>query len=113
MSFLAVVNGSPGFINLCDALNGWQLVKELKRALGLPAATSFKHVSPAGAAVGTPLDAVQVICYINFRYSEKKTCKQLRFLYRFFLFVSLNENINCHFEFEPLNLFFGRTLIFT
>lgn len=57
---LTVVNGSPGFINLCDALNGWQLVKELKGALGLPAATSFKHVSPAGAAVGVPLDATQV-----------------------------------------------------
>jgi phosphoribosylaminoimidazolecarboxamide formyltransferase/IMP cyclohydrolase len=50
-----VVNGSPGFINLCDALNGWQLVKELKASLGLSAATSFKHVSPAGAAVGVPL----------------------------------------------------------
>lgn len=58
---LTVVNGSPGFINLCDALNGWQLVKELKRALGLPAATSFKHVSPAGAAVGFPLDHNQVL----------------------------------------------------
>lgn len=46
----AVVNGSPGFINLCDALNAWQLVKELKQALGLPAAASFKHVSPAGRA---------------------------------------------------------------
>lgn len=44
----AVVNGSPGFINLCDALNAWQLVKELKQALGIPAAASFKHVSPAG-----------------------------------------------------------------
>jgi len=43
-----VVNGSPGFINLLDALNGWQLVKELKSACGTPAATSFKHVSPAG-----------------------------------------------------------------
>lgn len=52
---LKVKNGSPGFINLCDALNGWQLVSELKQALGLPAATSFKHVSPAGAAVGVPL----------------------------------------------------------
>ncbi|RVE52305.1 hypothetical protein evm_003095 [Chilo suppressalis] len=52
---LTTLNGSPGFINLCDALNGWQLVKELKEALGLPAATSFKHVSPAGAAVGLPL----------------------------------------------------------
>jgi phosphoribosylaminoimidazolecarboxamide formyltransferase/IMP cyclohydrolase len=60
---LKVVNGSPGFINLCDALNGWQLVKELKAALGLPAATSFKHVSPAGAAVGVPLTEI-----------EKKVC---------------------------------------
>lgn len=45
---LSVVNGSPGFINLCDALNAWQLVKELKNALGMAAAASFKHVSPAG-----------------------------------------------------------------
>lgn len=52
---IEVLNGSPGFINLLDALNGWQLVKELKEATGLPAATSFKHVSPAGAAVGEPL----------------------------------------------------------
>ncbi|XP_015677140.1 bifunctional purine biosynthesis protein PURH [Protobothrops mucrosquamatus] len=52
---LAVLNGSPGFINLCDALNAWQLVRELKQALGISAATSFKHVSPAGAAVGVPL----------------------------------------------------------
>jgi len=50
-----VLNGKPGFINLLDAFNGWQLVKELKEATGLPAATSFKHVSPAGAAVGRPL----------------------------------------------------------
>ena len=50
--FLCVVlNGAPGFINLCDALNAWQLVKELKEALGLPAAASFKHVSPAGKAL--------------------------------------------------------------
>lgn len=49
---LTVMNGSPGFINLLDALNGWQLVRELKQACGSPAATSFKHVSPAGAAVG-------------------------------------------------------------
>ena len=52
---ITVLNGRPGYINLLDALNGWQLVKELKEATGLPAATSFKHVSPAGAAVGTPL----------------------------------------------------------
>jgi AICAR transformylase/IMP cyclohydrolase PurH len=50
-----VLNGRPGFINLLDALNSWQLVRELKRALGLPAAASFKHVSPAGAAVAEPL----------------------------------------------------------
>lgn len=52
---ITVVNGNPGYINLLDALNGWQLVKELKLATGLPSATSFKHVSPAGAAVGLPL----------------------------------------------------------
>ncbi|MDR1733768.1 MAG: phosphoribosylaminoimidazolecarboxamide formyltransferase [Oscillospiraceae bacterium] len=52
---VTVLNGRPGYINFLDALNGWQLVKELKAALGLPAAASFKHVSPAGAAVGVPL----------------------------------------------------------
>lgn len=52
---LEVLNGRPGYINLLDALNGWQLVKELKEATGLAAATSFKHVSPAGAAIGLPL----------------------------------------------------------
>jgi phosphoribosylaminoimidazolecarboxamide formyltransferase/IMP cyclohydrolase len=63
---LKVVNGSPGFINLCDALNGWQLVRELKAALGLPAATSFKHVSPAGAAVGVPLtDDEKKVCTVD------------------------------------------------
>lgn len=53
---IEVLNGRPGYINFLDALNGWQLVKELKAATGLPAATSFKHVSPAGAAIGLPLD---------------------------------------------------------
>ncbi len=53
---VTVLNGRPGYINFLDAFNGWQLVKELKRASGLPAAASFKHVSPAGAAVGLPLD---------------------------------------------------------
>ncbi len=52
---VTVLNGKPGYINFLDALNGWQLVKELKEATGLPAAASFKHVSPAGAAVGLPL----------------------------------------------------------
>lgn len=53
---VTVLNGRPGYINFLDALNGWQLVSELKEATGLPAAASFKHVSPAGAAVGLPLD---------------------------------------------------------
>lgn len=53
---IEVLNGRPGYINFLDALNGWQLVKELKKATGLPAATSFKHVSPAGASIGLPLD---------------------------------------------------------
>ena len=55
---ITVLSGRPGYINLLDALNGWQLVKELKEATGLPAAISFKHVSPAGAAVGLPMDEV-------------------------------------------------------
>ncbi|CAL1288986.1 unnamed protein product [Larinioides sclopetarius] len=59
----SVLNGSPGFINFCDALNAWQLVTELKQSLNLPAAASFKHVSPAGAAVAVPLT-----------YEESKVC---------------------------------------
>lgn len=63
---VSVVNGKPGYINLLDALNGWQLVKELKEATGLPAATSFKHVSPAGAAIGRPLsDTLKKIYYTD------------------------------------------------
>lgn len=56
---IKVLSGKPGYINFLDAFNGWQLVKELKQATGLPAATSFKHVSPAGAAVGLPLTEVE------------------------------------------------------
>lgn len=56
---IEVLNGRPGYINFMDAFNGWQLVKELREATGLPAATSFKHVSPAGAAVGLPLSDVE------------------------------------------------------
>jgi len=56
---IKVLNGRPGYINFLDAFNGWQLVSELKKATGLPAATSFKHVSPAGAAVGLPLNEVE------------------------------------------------------
>ena len=60
---IQVLNGKPGYINFLDAFNGWQLVKELKKATGLPAATSFKHVSPAGAAVGLPLSEVESKIY--------------------------------------------------
>ncbi len=56
---ITVLNGKPGYINFMDAFNGWQLVRELKAATGLPAATSFKHVSPAGASVASPLDDVE------------------------------------------------------
>lgn len=63
---IEVLNGRPGYINFLDAFNGWQLVKELKRATGLPAATSFKHVSPAGAAVGLPLsDTLAKIYWVD------------------------------------------------
>ena len=60
---ITVLNGKPGYINFLDAFNGWQLVSELKKATGLPAATSFKHVSPAGAAVGLPLTEVEKQIY--------------------------------------------------
>ena len=63
---LEVLNGRPGYINFLDALNSWQLVRELKEALGLPAAASFKHVSPAGAAVGLPLtDKMKKACFVD------------------------------------------------
>ena len=63
---ITVLNGKPGYINFMDAFNGWQLVKELKKATGLPAATSFKHVSPAGAAVGLPLsDTLKKIYWVD------------------------------------------------
>lgn len=63
---ITVLNGKPGYINFMDAFNGWQLVKELKKATGLPAAASFKHVSPAGAAVGLPLtDILKKIYWVD------------------------------------------------
>uniref|UniRef100_A0A8D0P4K8 Bifunctional purine biosynthesis protein ATIC n=1 Tax=Sus scrofa TaxID=9823 RepID=A0A8D0P4K8_PIG len=66
---ITVLNGAPGFINLCDALNAWQLVKELKEALGIAAAASFKHVSPAGAAVGIPLSEDEAkVCMVHDLY---------------------------------------------
>jgi phosphoribosylaminoimidazolecarboxamide formyltransferase/IMP cyclohydrolase len=60
---IEVLNGKPGYINFLDAFNGWQLVRELKKATGLPSATSFKHVSPAGAAVGIPLTDIEKKIY--------------------------------------------------
>ena len=63
---IEVLNGKPGYINFMDAFNGWQLVSELKKATGLPSATSFKHVSPAGAAVGLPLtDTLKKIYWVD------------------------------------------------
>lgn len=63
---VTVLNGRPGYINFLDALNGWQLVKELKAATGVPSATSFKHVSPAGAAIGLPLsDTLKKIYFVD------------------------------------------------
>ena len=63
---IQVLSGKPGYINFLDAFNGWQLVRDLKRATGLPAATSFKHVSPAGASVGLPLtETLAKIYWVN------------------------------------------------
>ena len=63
---IEVLNGKPGYINFLDAFNGWQLVRELKKATGLPAATSFKHVSPAGASVGRPMsDTLKKIYWVD------------------------------------------------
>ena len=63
---IEVLNGKPGYINFLDAFNAWQLVKELKAALGMPAATSFKHVSPTSAAVGVPMsDALKKACFVD------------------------------------------------
>ena len=61
---LKILNGSMSFINACDALNAWQLVKSLKKSLNMPAVTCFKHVSPAGAAVGTPLNEAEVKAFM-------------------------------------------------
>ena len=63
---IEILSGKPGYINFLDAFNSWQLVKELKDALGLPAATSFKHVSPTSAAVGTVLsDKLKKACFVD------------------------------------------------
>ena len=76
---LTVLNGKPGYINFLDALNGWQLVRELKRATGLPAAASFKHVSPAGAAVGLPLsDTLRKIYFVGDKPLSPLACAYAR-----------------------------------
>ena len=63
---IEILSGRPGYINFLDAFNSWQLVKELKEALGLPAVTSFKHVSPTSAAVGLPLsDTLKKACFVD------------------------------------------------
>ena len=68
-----MLNGAPGYINILDGLNAWQLVSELADATGLPAAASFKHVSPAGAAVGIPLnEAESQSCFVNDLPLDKK-----------------------------------------
>lgn len=75
---IKVLNGKPGYINFLDAFNGWQLVSELKKATGLPAATSFKHVSPAGAAVGLPLSEVErKIYWVDDGRRVHTACKRL------------------------------------
>ncbi|NLL46290.1 MAG: phosphoribosylaminoimidazolecarboxamide formyltransferase [Clostridiales bacterium] len=76
---LEVLNGRPGYINFMDALNSWQLVRELKEALGLPAAASFKHVSPAGAAVGLPLpDVLKKIYFVEDKELTPLACAYAR-----------------------------------
>ena len=76
---LTVLNGKPGYINFLDALNGWQLVRELKRATGLTAAASFKHVSPAGAAVGLPLsDTLRKIYFVGDKPLSPLACAYAR-----------------------------------
>ena len=89
---IEILNGNPGYINLLDAFNGWQLVKELKEATGLPAATSFKHVSPAGAAVGLPLtDTLKKIYFVDDLKLSPLACAYARargrsdvFIWRFY-----------------------------
>ena len=76
---ITVLNGKPAYINFLDALNGWQLVRELKEATGLPAATSFKHVSPAGAAVGLPLnETLRKIYFVGNKELSPLACAYAR-----------------------------------
>ena len=73
---IKVLSGKPGYINFLDAFNGWQLVRDLKKATGLPAATSFKHVSPAGASIGLPLTETLAKIY----WVEDMNWKEFRLL---------------------------------
>jgi phosphoribosylaminoimidazolecarboxamide formyltransferase/IMP cyclohydrolase len=73
------LNGTPGYINLLDALNSWQLVKELREATGLPAAASFKHVSPAGAAVAVPFTEQELAAY-EIPANQKMTPQAIAYL---------------------------------
>jgi phosphoribosylaminoimidazolecarboxamide formyltransferase / IMP cyclohydrolase len=66
-----VLNGSPGYINILDGLNAWQLVSELAEATGQPAAASFKHVSPAGAAIGVPLNEAEIQSFMVYPLSNQ------------------------------------------
>ena len=85
---IQVLSGRPGYINFLDAFNGWQLVKELKEATRLPAATSFKHVSPAGAAVGLPLDETRAQIYWVDDQEVPTACHPLAILLRSQMYVT-------------------------
>ncbi len=74
---IEVLNGRPGYINFMDALNGWQLVKELKEATGMPAAASFKHVSPAGAAIGLELNETMKKIYFVDNLAAFSACLRI------------------------------------
>ena len=105
-----ILSGRPGYINFLDAFNGWQLVSNLKKATGLPAATSFKHVSPAGAAVGLPLTETLAKIYwvndmilVNFHRLQALTqeqevqtvCHLLVILFHFLMSVtSIQQNLS-------------------
>ncbi len=92
---IKVLSGRPGYINFLDAFNGWQLVRDLKKATGLPAATSFKHVSPAGASIGLPLTENSCKDLLGRRYGleelftagmcicKSKRCRPYVILWRF------------------------------
>ena len=96
---IKILSGRPGYINFLDAFNSWQLVKELKAALGLPAVTSFKHVSPTSAAVGIPLsEDLKKACFVD--DIDEMTDR---------LWTSLNENNKISLYVRYIDLETGRT----